>query len=492
MATGQFRRRGREIALVLGLVALVHHGVAAIPYAYSEIAGIEHNRVVTDFRVFAQQMLTPRGLLERPLSVLSYTVGYALHGDSAAGFHWTNLAIHGLNTALVYLLAQGLFVPPLAAALVFGLHPLATACVGQIFGRNYSLATTFFLLAFCVWLRARAAPATDTPLRRAGRVGLVVLLGVLATLTKQSFVMLPLVLAWYEIGARNATPRDVAAWLVRSPATCAAVAASVLVAAAFVVLYAIPLSRTAAIPPGTFALSEIANAPVVARFFVLPYQTALVHDLLLYRGFGQREVWLGLALLVALAVAAWRWRARPLGWTLGALLLCLLPTNSVLPKNEIVREWRLYPSLVFYALGVAEATALAARRARASRWWRVPWAPQAALAAYLVAFARADVTQNRIYQSGVAAWTQVLGRYPYSADAMNNLGIHHAMAGESRLAARYFAMAMHAAPEVSVYPENLSEAFGWLGRPDLARKFLAEANRRRVRYGERTMTLHYR
>ena len=103
-------------------------------------------------------MLTPKGMLQRPLSVLSYMVDYAVHGDRVAGFHLANLVIHGVNTVLVYLLASERFAAPLVAGLVFGLHPLATACVSQIFGRNYSLATMFFLVGL-VCVRAMACPS---------------------------------------------------------------------------------------------------------------------------------------------------------------------------------------------------------------------------------------------------------------------------------------------------------------------------------------------
>jgi hypothetical protein len=43
------------------------------------------------------------------------------------------------------------------------------------------------------------------------------------------------------------------------------------------VLYAVPLAKTASIPHAAFVLSQIANGPLIAGFFVLPYQTALVH-----------------------------------------------------------------------------------------------------------------------------------------------------------------------------------------------------------------------
>src|SRR3982751_2465380 len=150
-------------ALVLGTIIVVHHRVYTIPFMYSEIAGIERNKVVNDLGLFAERMLTPRGLLQRPLSVLSYAVDHAVYGGSVAGYHVTNVAIHCVNALLVMALAARFFAAPLAAGLVFAVHPLGTACVSQIFGRNYSLATTFFLLALYAYLSWRTVPAAPSP-----------------------------------------------------------------------------------------------------------------------------------------------------------------------------------------------------------------------------------------------------------------------------------------------------------------------------------------
>src|SRR3954451_20930767 len=144
------RRRLRAAigaAVVIAAILAVHHRVYTIPFMYSEIAGIERNKVVSDLGLFAERMLTPRGLLQRPISVLSYAVDHAVYGKSVAGYHVTNVVVHCVNALLVMALAARFFAAPLVAGLVFAVHPLGTACVSQIFGRNYSLATTFFLLA---------------------------------------------------------------------------------------------------------------------------------------------------------------------------------------------------------------------------------------------------------------------------------------------------------------------------------------------------------
>jgi hypothetical protein len=474
------RRTVLACALILAVVAMVHHQIYSIPFLYSEVAGIKRNVVVTDPRAFVERMLTPKGLLQRPLSVLSYTLNHAVHGDRVAGYHAVNLAIHGVNALLVYRLATVVSAAPLVAGLVFGLHPLATACVSQIFGRNYSLATTFFLAALLAYLRwrSRMSPA---------RIAAVTGLCLAAVLSKQTFAVAPLVFAWYEIaasgvGLRAALDRLGASWWV-----VAGAAGATLVGVTLLVNYAVPLSQTATIPAATFALSQLGNTHVIAGFYVLPYQTALIHDLYLYRDLSHAEVWVGVALLGTLVVLAYRRRTRAVGWLLGAFLLMLLPTNSVVPKNDLVREWRLYPALPFFAVLVGLGWA---RLAAVTGWRRL--APAAALGLWLVTFAHTDVRQNRAYQSSLAAWQQVLERYPYSADAMNNIGLQLHRRRDYTGAVDYFERAAAAAPEVSLYRHNLAQAYAASGARAEAERHADIARALRARHGARSMTLYYR
>ncbi len=471
-----------HVVLILAAVVVVHHDIYTIPFMYSEVAGIQRNLVVTDPAAFAERMLTPKGLLQRPLSVFSYMVDHAIHGERVAGFHLTNLAIHGANTALVYLLARDRFAAPAVAALVFGLHPLATACVSQVFGRNYSLATLFFLLAFHAYVRWRSRMSVP-------RIATVTALCLAAVLSKQTFVAAPLILAWYELARADVPMRVALDRLGSSWWAVAGAAGATLVGVTLLMHYAIPLSQTATIPPATFALSQLGNAPVVARFYLLPYQTALIHDLFLYRDLDHVEVWLGAALIAGMLVAAYRWRARPAGWLLGALLLSLLPTNSVVPKNDLVREWRLYPALPFFALlvGVVFDRVAASLRSRGQRRMLA-----AALAAYLLGFAHSNLGQNRAYQSQLSAWEQVWARYPHSTDAMNNIGMQYYKRGDHESALGYFTRAADAAPEVSLYRHNLAQAQWALGHRAEAEREGLTARMLQARHGARSMALHYR
>jgi hypothetical protein len=462
-----------QAAVIVAVVLAVHYRVYTIPFLYSETIGLEENAVVTDLDLFRERMLTPRGLLERPLSVLTFALNHRVSG-AAAGFHAVNLAIHAVNALLVFALARRFFTAPLMAALVFAVHPLATACVSQIFGRSYSLATTFALLALLAWATwaRRGWP-------RAGQTAIVAALLVLAALTKQSLAAFVLVLVWWEIGrGRRALPRGGAV---------VATAAVLLVGAVLLVFYAIPLSRTAAIPPDTYLWSQLAHVPTMAGFFLLPYQTALVHDLVLYRDPLDPHVLLGGALAAATLAAVWRWRSHPCGWLVGAIALCLLPTNSILPKNEIVREWRLYPALAFFALLAAETISRAVTALR-SRTLRA--AASACVAAWLGAFVHTDLLQNHVYQTELDAWRQVLARYPYSSDAMNNVGVWYLERGDVAMARRYFTLATLSEPRIALYHQNLARACTALGDDATARDELVKA-RHLAPYGERALALHY-
>ncbi len=474
-----------QLTLILGAVLAAHGGVYGIPFLYSEIEGIRNNPVVTDLDAFRERMLTPRGLLQRPLSVLSYALNHAVHGERVAGYHAVNVAIHGLNALLVWALARRFFAAPLVAGLVFALHPLSSACTGQIFGRNYSMATAFLLAGILLYMGWRRRG----PLRLGHALALLALFA-LTVSTKQSLAVFPLLLVWYELG-RGADPGrpplQLSPWVTATTGLIALIAA-----VALVVLYAAPLSATAPISPWTFLMSQLGNLDTLARFYLLPFQTALVHDLVLFRSLAEWPVWLGALAALALTFAAVHWRDRSGGWLVGAILICLLPTQSVLPKNEIIREWRLYPSLPFFSLLVASGFSWATAVTRERGW--APWSTriiQASLALWLLFFAAALHRQSDAYQSGLSAWRQVLERYPESADAMNNLALHQARAGDLEAARRHLERAALAAPRTSLYWRNLAWVEDELGAADrafAARELAAEAARR---HGVRGMALRF-
>ena len=84
-----------------------------------------------------------------------------------AGFHLTNLLLHGLCVLLLFravlLLAPGRPLLALAAGLVFAAHPLHAGTVSALMGRAAILAALFALLATLAWRRVGDGRSTWLP-----------------------------------------------------------------------------------------------------------------------------------------------------------------------------------------------------------------------------------------------------------------------------------------------------------------------------------------
>jgi len=140
-------------------------------------------------RLFVTRQTTG-DLFFRPIGYLSYWLDYKWAGTDAVRWHAWNLAVHGLNTCLVYLLARKLSLhqlPAFITALVFSLHGSRPEVVSWMAARFDLLAALFVLLAlftFCRYLESKSAwwyvPLTA--------------FGTLALLSKESAYCLPLLM----------------------------------------------------------------------------------------------------------------------------------------------------------------------------------------------------------------------------------------------------------------------------------------------------------
>lgn len=131
----------------------------------------------------------------QPLTMLSLMLDAALAGQPAAEldafqFHLTNILLHAITTAMVFLamrMTVGGIAAPMLAALIFGLHPVQVESVSWISQRKTLLATPLAIGAIMCYLRA----ARD---RRNGWMAASFALYVLANLAKPTVVLLPLIL----------------------------------------------------------------------------------------------------------------------------------------------------------------------------------------------------------------------------------------------------------------------------------------------------------
>ena len=140
-----------------------------------------------------------------PVTYTTFWIEHKLWGFNPAGYHAVNVALHALNSVLVWRLLLRLGVPGAwLVGAVFAVHPVHVESVAWIIERKDLLSALFYLGAVHVWLRFTEVPGP-------GRYVLCLALLAAALLSKSIAVTLPaalLLLRWWQAG--RVTWRDAA------------------------------------------------------------------------------------------------------------------------------------------------------------------------------------------------------------------------------------------------------------------------------------------
>lgn len=130
-----------------------------------------------------------------PVVHTAFWLEHRLWGDAVAGYHFSNVLLHGLAALLVVRLARRLALPGAwLAAFLFALHPVCVESVAWMAEQKNTLSTVLALGAALTYLEFSGP-------RSRGRYAAALGLFALALLSKTAVVTLPallLVLAWWR------------------------------------------------------------------------------------------------------------------------------------------------------------------------------------------------------------------------------------------------------------------------------------------------------
>lgn len=222
--------RGKPLALtVLGLAALaVMVYLPGLPgdFAFDDYHAIVDNpaldlpRFDVDALLDAALSAQHTGPLSRPLAMLSFAANRTLVGPDALSFKLVNIAVHGLNAVLVYLVLARLLPAlaprapaglPLALAALWAAHPLNLTAVLYVVQRMTSLSATFVLLTLWLYLGARQRQCAGQASPRGAWLA-VAAAGTAAVLVKETALCLPL---WFLLIERFVLRTPMRAWPIR-------------------------------------------------------------------------------------------------------------------------------------------------------------------------------------------------------------------------------------------------------------------------------------
>lgn len=151
-----------QIILILSIPLIVFLNSLNNTFVYDDVFTITDNYFIRDWRNFTaffnEDYFKYSGeATYRPVVTLSYFIDYSLWHLNPTGFHLTNILLHAVNAALVYLLVSNISGSHTAAfftTILFALHPVLTEAVNGISYREDLLTTTFFLSSLLLFIQA--------------------------------------------------------------------------------------------------------------------------------------------------------------------------------------------------------------------------------------------------------------------------------------------------------------------------------------------------
>ena len=353
--------------------------------------------------------------------------------------------------------------------LLFLLHPISTEAVTYISGRPTGLMTCGYLAAFLLFLEARAAEPGTSWQRLMLASALVCV--ALALLAKEVAVMFPALLALYETVLGRPKRAGLARMLLRVHLPLSAVIVAFLAYAAFHERYAFLFQYSLRLRGAYENLLTQANTVAYSiTLFVRPMQQNFDHDLPHFTSILQGPTPFSIAALAGLVIAAVVLARRAPLFSFGILwfFLHMLPTNSILPRYDLLSERNLYlPSIGLYLAATAAAIAFARRLGARLGTGGIPLfviryrhvVARSMLAALALGLVGLTVSRNAVYADPVAFWSDAVAKSPLKARPHANLGRAWYMAGDLDRALEQFRIALALDPLDPAAQQNLLQTW---------------------------------
>jgi tetratricopeptide (TPR) repeat protein len=362
-----------------------------------------------------------------PVKMAVHSAEYALWGLQPAGYHAVSLGLHCACTALLFALLlalTGSYGGACLAALLFAVHPVAVESVAWASARGDVLYAFFYLSALFVYVNGGVAPT-------ARRLAVVLLLFVLAALSKPSAVTLPAVLLlvdWHR--GRRMAGRAIVEKLPFFAVSAAVVAVTIA-------------TRSSDVIDAGYILAKYKTAEgyLYAAYAMAFYLVQLAAPIRLsplyphpayYDGGLPTEYYLYPLALLAVGVLAWRCKKhrRALLFGLGFYLIAISPTLQVVPVGVSIAADR-YAYLPCAGLYFLLAYGFGQAPAKAKRWL----AAVALCAA--CAFSYRTYGLTKLWGSILALNEQLLSSYPAYSDGYLYVGQEHFQAKDYQRALDY-------------------------------------------------------
>ncbi|MHB1080076.1 MAG: tetratricopeptide repeat protein [Prosthecobacter sp.] len=428
----------------------------------------------------------------RPVAYATFRMNYHWDEFNPHWYRLVNVAIHAVNSILIYALVtlllrrsklaahlqpgSVLFIAA-TSALLFAAHPLATESVTYIIQRFTSLVVTLSLLSLCLYFASFSVPS------RWGRWllrGMAVLAVLLAMQTKEDAFMIPLLavlLDWVVLGSglRTAALRALPLLLCMPliPVLVFMTAAAQSGGFDFHAAMNIVNSRDAPLNHWDYFVTELTVMTHYLRQMFWPMGMNLDPEWPIYGSLFQGPVLLALAVLSGMVLTAWglfrRYREDArfvLGFVcVGWFFITISVSSALTPLPDMVAEHRSYlPSIGIFVLVACLLDWL--RSSGSGTRARVLRVGIPVLTLLCVgALSWKTCIRNNVWRTRESLWEDTVAKSPGKYRTWGNLGAAYSDAGKNEKAVHCFREALKVEPRFQNGLLNLSNSLLRLNRP---------------------------
>jgi len=410
----------------------------------------------------------------RPIGFYSFILGDLAHGDWLPGFHIINIGLHAIASIGVFLLTERLisltefrkkfskeqlWFIPLAASLLFAVHPLQTQPVNYIIQRVTILAGLFYIYSTYFFIRVNQSKSKVQKLLWGS---LLVFSSLAAFLSKENTFSLPAALVsvyllffWKKISIKEFIQEKTSLFLVFL---------GVLASGIWLVILKWPTivfhTTNQRTPIGEYLTPTnylMTQAVVITQYFrltLLPINLSLDHYVPLVHSVLEPRFIIGFVLIAALLKLAHSVRkTQPLiSFAIMWIFIALSVESSFMPIKDVMFEHRMYLPLVGVSLlfGLGMSTLFV--RIKNGLTLRL-----ILLSAIIGALSFISYQRNIVWSSEVLMWQDVVNKYPQLPRAHFNLGLK--LAEQEGKVPEAFVQFQHA---IDLYPDH-SKAHNAIG-----------------------------
>ncbi|MEO7822074.1 MAG: tetratricopeptide repeat protein [Gemmatimonadaceae bacterium] len=412
---------------VCGLAIAASMTSVANGFAFDDIHIILENRSVHSlarwWELFAGSYWPPErgGDLYRPFTMLGFAIQWAVGGGNPLVFHLGSILLYTITCAAFFWVVLTLLPLPAAwlAGSLFAVHPLHVEAVGNVVGQSELWAALFMFLALGLYLRARQQGTL-----RARAMCSIAALYVLACLSKEHGILLPMLLAAAELTVIQRSHSMRARLVEVRPL------ALLLAAVGLGFLWARTTVLTATSGPGAqvsllfvdqpFSIRAMTMLGVVlewVRLFLWPADlsadysprridivTGPTLELLASAAIVTGTVWLAWLARRAVPVATFA--------ALWVLVGLLIPSNILVPTEIVLAERTLFLASGGVMLGLAAALAHMAGEARIQS--PLPRAAVVSIAVVLLLGVVTSALRQRVWRDNITLFAQTVRDAPTS------------------------------------------------------------------------------